>query len=272
MSLAALRRLAIVLGCHFLEEEGDDLVDTIRRVRVRARDDVRVRRHAGREPADRDPRGSLLSALVRELPGIDIRVVANRADRPEPEPLTGVELALGAPWRSSSRSRSPSCSPAAGAPRRRPVPEAPADPRPVLRQPRPGRAPGRDPHRARRGGGARTGVSPDRPAALRRGLAAPRPGEVAMPLLEAVEHAALRAGVPSTRGSRRGGRYACVSGSGRSRTSTGSSRRLPRPDARDSPRRSSRGSSERADRDARAQAHAVRAARPPALSRLRHYR
>ncbi len=28
--------------------------------------------------------GSLLSALVRSLPGIDIRVVANRADRPEP--------------------------------------------------------------------------------------------------------------------------------------------------------------------------------------------
>ncbi len=32
VSLAALRRLAIVLGCHFLEEEGDGLVDTIRRV------------------------------------------------------------------------------------------------------------------------------------------------------------------------------------------------------------------------------------------------
>jgi Osmosensitive K+ channel histidine kinase len=28
-------------------------------------------------------RGSLVSALVRELPGVDIRVVANRADRPE---------------------------------------------------------------------------------------------------------------------------------------------------------------------------------------------
>ena len=26
-------------------------------------------------------RGSLVSALVRELPGVDIRVVANRADR-----------------------------------------------------------------------------------------------------------------------------------------------------------------------------------------------
>ena len=28
-------------------------------------------------------RGSLVSALVRELPGIDIRVIANRADREE---------------------------------------------------------------------------------------------------------------------------------------------------------------------------------------------
>jgi hypothetical protein len=28
-------------------------------------------------------RGSLVSALVRELPGIDIRVVANRVDRQE---------------------------------------------------------------------------------------------------------------------------------------------------------------------------------------------
>jgi hypothetical protein len=26
--------------------------------------------------------GSLVSALVRELPGVDVRVVANRADRP----------------------------------------------------------------------------------------------------------------------------------------------------------------------------------------------
>src|SRR5262249_4135926 len=32
VSLAALRRLAVVLGAHFLEEEGDDLVGTVRRV------------------------------------------------------------------------------------------------------------------------------------------------------------------------------------------------------------------------------------------------
>ncbi len=85
VSLAALRRFAIVLGCHFLEEEGDDLVAAVRRVAyergttyvfVGTPDESRRREILS---------GSLLSALVRELPGIDIRVVANRADRPEGE-------------------------------------------------------------------------------------------------------------------------------------------------------------------------------------------
>jgi len=83
VSLAALRRLAVVLGAHFLEEEGDDFVATIRRVAyergttyifVGTPDESRRREVFG---------GSLLSRMVRELPGIDIRVVANRADRPE---------------------------------------------------------------------------------------------------------------------------------------------------------------------------------------------
>ena len=85
VSLAALRRLAIVLGAHFLEEEGDDFVATVRRVAydrgatyilVGTPDESRRREIFG---------GSLLSRMVRELPGIDIRVVANRADRPESE-------------------------------------------------------------------------------------------------------------------------------------------------------------------------------------------
>jgi len=84
VALAALRRLAVVLGAHFLEEEGDGLVDTVRRVAyergttyvfVGTPDESRKREILS---------GSLLSALVRELPGIDVRVVANRADRPEP--------------------------------------------------------------------------------------------------------------------------------------------------------------------------------------------
>jgi len=79
--LAALRRLASVLGIHFLEQEGDDLVAVVRRVAdergatyifVGTPDESRRREIFG---------GSLLSRMVRELPGIDIRVVANRADR-----------------------------------------------------------------------------------------------------------------------------------------------------------------------------------------------
>jgi two-component system sensor histidine kinase KdpD len=79
--IAALRRLAGILGVHLLEEEGDDLVDTVRRVAIErgstyvfvgTPDESRRREIFG---------GSLLSRMVRELPGVDIRVVANRADR-----------------------------------------------------------------------------------------------------------------------------------------------------------------------------------------------
>jgi two-component system sensor histidine kinase KdpD len=79
--LAALRRLAVILGVHFLEEEGDDLVSVVRNVAVErgatyvfvgTPDESRRREIFG---------GSLLSRMVRELPGIDIRVVASRAER-----------------------------------------------------------------------------------------------------------------------------------------------------------------------------------------------
>ena len=79
--VAALRRLAVILGVHFLEEEGDDLVATVRRVAaergstyvfVGTPDESRRREIFG---------GSLLSRMVRELPGIDIRVVTSRAER-----------------------------------------------------------------------------------------------------------------------------------------------------------------------------------------------
>jgi two-component system sensor histidine kinase KdpD len=83
VSLAALRRLAIVLGAHFLEEEGDELVATVRRF-VYERGTTYVFVGTPDESRRREIlRGSLVSALVRELPGVDIRVVANRADRPE---------------------------------------------------------------------------------------------------------------------------------------------------------------------------------------------
>ncbi len=83
VAIAALRRLSIVLGAHFLEEEGDNLVATVRRV-VFERGTTYVFVGTPNESRRREIlRGSLVSALVRELPGVDIRVVANRADRPE---------------------------------------------------------------------------------------------------------------------------------------------------------------------------------------------
>ncbi len=84
--LAALRRLASILGVHFLEEEGDDLVDTVRRV---AADRGSTYVFVG-TPDERRwveiVRGSLVSRMIRELPGIDIRVVAHRALRDELRP------------------------------------------------------------------------------------------------------------------------------------------------------------------------------------------
>jgi len=82
-SLAALRRLSIILGADFLEEEADDLVEAVRRAVVE-RGSTYVFVGTPDESRRREIfHGSLVSALVRELPGVDIRVVANRAERRE---------------------------------------------------------------------------------------------------------------------------------------------------------------------------------------------
>jgi two-component system sensor histidine kinase KdpD len=79
--LAALRRLAGVLGVHFLEEEGDDLVDTVHRVAdERGSTYIFIGTPDERRRVE-ILRGSLLSRMVRELPGVDIRVIADRALR-----------------------------------------------------------------------------------------------------------------------------------------------------------------------------------------------
>ena len=79
--LAAMRRLSSILGVHFLEEEGDDLVAAVKRVA----DDRGATYIFVGTPDERRRveilRGSLLSRMVRELPGIDIRVVTDRALR-----------------------------------------------------------------------------------------------------------------------------------------------------------------------------------------------
>ena len=80
-ALAALRRLVVILGGHFIEEQGDRLVETVKRVA-----DERGTTYVFLGTPDERRRteilrGSLVSALIRDLPGVDIRVVANRADR-----------------------------------------------------------------------------------------------------------------------------------------------------------------------------------------------
>ena len=77
--LAALRRVASLLGVHFLEESGDDLVETVRRV-ARERGTTYIFIGTPDESRRREIfGGSLLSRMVREIPGIDIRVIADRA-------------------------------------------------------------------------------------------------------------------------------------------------------------------------------------------------
>jgi two-component system sensor histidine kinase KdpD len=81
IQLAALKRLASVLGIHFLEEDGDDLVEAVRRVAAnRGSTYIFVGTPDERRRVE-ILRGSLLSRMVRELPGVDIRVVADRALR-----------------------------------------------------------------------------------------------------------------------------------------------------------------------------------------------
>jgi two-component system sensor histidine kinase KdpD len=83
--LAALRRLAGILGIHFLEVDGDDLVEAVRRV---AADRGSTYIFVGTPDERRRVeilRGSLLSRMVRELPGLDIRVIADRAQREQTE-------------------------------------------------------------------------------------------------------------------------------------------------------------------------------------------
>jgi two-component system sensor histidine kinase KdpD len=83
VSLAALRRLASILGTHFVELEGNNFVDTVKEF-ARERGSTYV--FLGTPDESRRTEifhGSLVSRLVRELPGIDIRVVADRALREE---------------------------------------------------------------------------------------------------------------------------------------------------------------------------------------------
>lgn len=77
-ALEALRRLASVLDAQLLVEDGDDLVSVVARVAAeRGATYVLL----GTPARPRLLRSSLLDRLVAALPGIDVRVVADRARR-----------------------------------------------------------------------------------------------------------------------------------------------------------------------------------------------
>lgn len=80
--LDALRRLASVLGAHLIVEEGDDVAAAARRVAAeRGSTYLLMGTPRGRNLISRLTEEPLLTRLVRELPGLDIRVVADRVLR-----------------------------------------------------------------------------------------------------------------------------------------------------------------------------------------------
>lgn len=80
--LDALRRLAVVLGAHLLVEPGDDLIAVVRRIaHDRGTTYVLIGEPAHRNALQRLLRPSLPSRLLGELPGIDVRIVADRTRR-----------------------------------------------------------------------------------------------------------------------------------------------------------------------------------------------
>jgi two-component system sensor histidine kinase KdpD len=89
-SLAALRQLASVLGARMLEEESDDLTAAI--VEVAERRGSTYILIGGSRPARglARLRTPLPQRLMQRLPGVDVRIVADRAQRPNGSSLEGL--------------------------------------------------------------------------------------------------------------------------------------------------------------------------------------
>ncbi len=84
--LDAIGRLAAVLGAHLFVEEGDDLVQAVKEIaEEKGSTYVLIGTPSPRTGIDRF-RPALTTRLVESLPGVDLRVVADRALREEGEP------------------------------------------------------------------------------------------------------------------------------------------------------------------------------------------
>ena len=79
--LDALRRLGALLGVHVLIEEGDDLVDVTAAVAQRRRTTYVLMGPPPERRGLRRLRDPLTEKLLRRLPGVDVRIVADRAKR-----------------------------------------------------------------------------------------------------------------------------------------------------------------------------------------------
>jgi two-component system sensor histidine kinase KdpD len=85
--LAAIRRLASVLGAHLIVEEGDSVADVAARVaRDRGTTYILMGRPNPRGPLQRLSKPALPYELLRELPGVDLRIVADRTQLPPASP------------------------------------------------------------------------------------------------------------------------------------------------------------------------------------------
>jgi two-component system sensor histidine kinase KdpD len=80
--LAAVRRLASVLGAHVLVEEGEPMIDVITRVaRERGTTYILMGAPPARNGWQRLTAPALLFQILRALPGVDLRIVADRTQR-----------------------------------------------------------------------------------------------------------------------------------------------------------------------------------------------
>lgn len=83
VALAALRRLAALLGVHFLEEESDDVIAAVRTAVVERGTTYLYIGTPSRRRTEEVLHGSQLTRLIEALPGIDIRIAADRSRRRE---------------------------------------------------------------------------------------------------------------------------------------------------------------------------------------------
>ena len=81
--LEAMRRLASLLGAHFIVTEGDDLVETAARVAAERGTTYVLIGQSRPRTGFRRLSESLPDRLIRKLPGVDVRIVADRSRRLE---------------------------------------------------------------------------------------------------------------------------------------------------------------------------------------------